>query len=367
MSDPSPKPLITTIIPTYRRPKLLRRAIRSVLAQTYPRFQVRVYDNNSGDETASVVEDLAKGNPQIKYFCHRETIEASRNFAYGMEHVETSFFSFLSDDDFLLPEFYQTALAGFEKHPEAIFSALLTLVVDAQARLMPNRTLSWKAGLYMPPEGLLAFLRNGFLTWTGMLFRREVIEKVGLLNPEVGGGLDTDYVLRIVPCFPFVVSSQPGAVFMVHPGSSAYRTRFDSIWPGLSEAIRKITQNERIPSDTRKYLESVLKKWHINVISKWCLQFILKKDFESAYKAANLLRDIYKLEIRAFTLAELIRACEHVAPVYWAGYYLNELRQFLLNFRLGVSRLPVALVRRLFHFDTQDEPMKLEDARTIKD
>ena len=34
------KPLITTIIPTYRRPKLLQRAIKSVLNQTYPHFQV---------------------------------------------------------------------------------------------------------------------------------------------------------------------------------------------------------------------------------------------------------------------------------------------------------------------------------------
>jgi glycosyltransferase involved in cell wall biosynthesis len=32
MSDIT-KPLITTIIPTYRRPKLLRRAIKSVLNQ----------------------------------------------------------------------------------------------------------------------------------------------------------------------------------------------------------------------------------------------------------------------------------------------------------------------------------------------
>ncbi|MEK7713004.1 MAG: glycosyltransferase, partial [Nitrospirota bacterium] len=35
-------PLITTIIPTYRRPKLLRRAIKSALNQTYPHLQVCV-------------------------------------------------------------------------------------------------------------------------------------------------------------------------------------------------------------------------------------------------------------------------------------------------------------------------------------
>lgn len=57
MSNVSQKPMITTIIPTYRRPRLLRRAIRSVLNQTYPHFQVCVYDNASGDETATIVAD----------------------------------------------------------------------------------------------------------------------------------------------------------------------------------------------------------------------------------------------------------------------------------------------------------------------
>jgi glycosyltransferase involved in cell wall biosynthesis len=68
------KPLITTIIPTCRRPHLLRRAIKSVLNQTYPHFQVCVYDNASGDETAEVVSEFAKKDPRIKYHCHSENI-----------------------------------------------------------------------------------------------------------------------------------------------------------------------------------------------------------------------------------------------------------------------------------------------------
>ncbi len=53
-------PQITTVIPTYRRPKLLRRAIESVLAQTYPHLKVTVFDNASGDETPEVVAELAR-------------------------------------------------------------------------------------------------------------------------------------------------------------------------------------------------------------------------------------------------------------------------------------------------------------------
>ena len=47
MTAISPRPLITTVIPTYRRPHMLQRAIRSVLDQTYPHFKICVYDNAS--------------------------------------------------------------------------------------------------------------------------------------------------------------------------------------------------------------------------------------------------------------------------------------------------------------------------------
>ena len=62
------KPLITTIIPTYQRPKLLRRAIKSVLNQTYPHFQVCVYDNASGDETEAIVQEFIAKDSCIQYF-----------------------------------------------------------------------------------------------------------------------------------------------------------------------------------------------------------------------------------------------------------------------------------------------------------
>jgi len=86
------EPVITTIIPTYRRPNLLRRAIISVLNQTYPNFQLCIYDNASGDETPEVVAEFAKHDSRIKYYCHPENIGALNNFNYGMERVNTPFF-----------------------------------------------------------------------------------------------------------------------------------------------------------------------------------------------------------------------------------------------------------------------------------
>ena len=110
-------PIITTVIPTYRRPELLHRAIRSVLAQSYPHPRVCVYDNASGDETAATVAALAREDERISYHCHPTNIGPTANFAYGIERIDTPFFSLLPDDDYYLPEFFAIAMAGFPTIP----------------------------------------------------------------------------------------------------------------------------------------------------------------------------------------------------------------------------------------------------------
>ena len=64
-------PEITTVIPTFRRPYLLRRAIQSVLNQIYPDFQVWVFDDDSGDETAAVVSEMAQVDARCTTFVTR--------------------------------------------------------------------------------------------------------------------------------------------------------------------------------------------------------------------------------------------------------------------------------------------------------
>lgn len=110
------KPLITTIIPTFRRTLQLKRAIQSALNQTFPHIQVCIYDDASEDSTADIVTELAKSDPRVKYHCHTKNIGSLENFQYGLSQVNTPYFSFLSDDDYLLSEFYETALDTFKKH-----------------------------------------------------------------------------------------------------------------------------------------------------------------------------------------------------------------------------------------------------------
>ncbi len=252
------KTLITTIIPTYRRPKLLRRAIRSVLNQTYPHLQVCVYDNASGDETASIVAELSKEDPRVKYHCHAENIGATKNFIYGMEHVETPFFTLLSDDDLIFPNFFEMGMSALEKTQEAIFFAGATIKADFEGNIWGVPLHFWKNGVYYPPEGFLEMLKKGHPEWTGIIFRREVLSKVCIIDTMTGMASDLDFELRIAAKHTIVVSRTPCAIFFSHSSSAINSGRLSNSWPAWLKMIENINSIEELSNELRKEASQLL-------------------------------------------------------------------------------------------------------------
>jgi len=212
---------ITTIIPTYRRPKLLQRAVRSVLNQTYGDFQVCIYDNASDDSTAAVVDELAQNDPRIKYHRHSQNIGLIRNFSYGMKQVTSPFFNLLSDDDVLLPRFFETAIRSFAANSEAMLFIGAFVETDPNARILNVPFRWWPTGLQQPPKLFFQMISTGPHTWTSTLWRKEVFAAVDGLDEEVGLAADLDFGLKAIARFPAFVDNELCAIFIVHPESAS--------------------------------------------------------------------------------------------------------------------------------------------------
>jgi hypothetical protein len=325
------KSLITTIIPTYRRPRMLGRAIKSVLAQTYPHFQVCVYDNASGDETATVVRELAKADPRVKYNCHPEKIGVFKNFAYGIEHVETPFFSILADDDVLLPDMYQVALAGIGGFPEAMISAGITINVDEQVRVLWVPILSWRPGLYTPPEGMLAMLQGGHLSWTGMLFRREVLEKAGNVDDGLANPFDLDFQLRSAAHFPMVMSLKPVAIVVHHLASQVASGTFEEKFAGWFKMIHKITRDEAIPYPARRQAGDMLNEHFKTSLSSEARILVMRAEWEKLDKVIDVLRKYHHLTVRSFLLSIIVGTCRSIPPAHLLLKGVRSLKRFVVS------------------------------------
>src|SRR5208282_1664046 len=212
---------ITTIIPTYQRPQLLRRCIRSILAQSYLDFEVHVYDNASGDETPKVVAEFAEYDPRVKYHRHLQNIGMMENFRFGIDQVVTLYFNILSDDDFLLPGFFETAIDELTADPEPGFFFGGLLFFDG-TKVIVAPVEEWNIeGKVEPSTIFRALFPGSWITWTSSLFRTAAVEEAGGLKPELGYGADVELLLRLAVRNAAIVSRKPCAVMNLHHGSAS--------------------------------------------------------------------------------------------------------------------------------------------------
>ncbi|WP_170875329.1 glycosyltransferase family 2 protein [Virgibacillus pantothenticus] len=101
------KPLVSTIIPTYKRADMLSRAIDSVLNQSYTNVEVIVVDDNDpASEHRNKTEQIMRkyqDNKKVKYIKHSKNYNGSVARNTGITNAEGFYVCFLDDDNYFYP------------------------------------------------------------------------------------------------------------------------------------------------------------------------------------------------------------------------------------------------------------------------
>lgn len=98
-------PICEVRMPTYKRPKTLLRALKSLQEQTYPHWKAIVFDNSSEQEAKSVVADL--NDDRIIYRPHAKNIGGPKNLDLSLQSKSIlggKYACMLEDDNYLYPD-----------------------------------------------------------------------------------------------------------------------------------------------------------------------------------------------------------------------------------------------------------------------
>ena len=110
------QPYVSVVIPTYNHAKLLKKALDSVMAQTFEDWEAIVVNNFSADNTIEVVNSFADPRIKILNFSNNGVIAASRN--HGLKEATGDFIAFLDSDDIWYPnkllKCVEQASAGYQ-------------------------------------------------------------------------------------------------------------------------------------------------------------------------------------------------------------------------------------------------------------
>ena len=104
-------PNISVVIPVYNNNEFqIKRAVQSVLNQTYSNFEIIIINDGSENQYDSIYRDLESLDTRITYY-KKKNGGASSARNYGVLHARGNYISFLDADDALLPNFLEEALS----------------------------------------------------------------------------------------------------------------------------------------------------------------------------------------------------------------------------------------------------------------
>ncbi|GJL56732.1 MAG: glycosyl transferase [Nitrospirales bacterium] len=202
---------VSVVIPTCQRPIPLRRAIESVLAQTFQDFELIVIDDASGDSTGQVVESMT--DARIRYICHETNKGGSAARNTGIRNARGAYIAFLDDDDEWLPEKLAAQCAVLDNSP-----AKIGIVYTGYTRI--DRTSGKVLSLRIPKKkGDLhdaLQLENCLGSTSSVLVKKECFETVGLFDESLPSFQDYDMWLRISKHFHITYVNEILLKYYVH-------------------------------------------------------------------------------------------------------------------------------------------------------
>lgn len=168
--------LVSTIIPVYNRPDLLRDAVQSVLDQTYRPIEIIIVDDGSTDDTAQAADRLAADYPDEIRVVHQKNTGPGLAREAGRLAARGEFIQYLDSDDILLQVKFELQAAGLKAHPECGVSYGKTRYRYSDGTV---EKMAWKGSGVRAETMFPSFLLSRWWDTPTPLYRSSLCEEAG--------------------------------------------------------------------------------------------------------------------------------------------------------------------------------------------
>lgn len=252
--------LVSVIIPAYNAERYIADAIRSVLNQTYPWFEIIVVDDASQDKTAAVVESIKDGRIHLIRHPSNKGAGAARNTA--IEVAKSRWIALLDVDDAFAPQRLERFVELAESYGDGYFFAdALLLCFDSPSGMKP-----WGNSLHMRYRiqenkvmelSLAEYLRLGAPSIHPFI-PLEHIRRYGLRYSKAYMGQDFEFHCRVFKSgLRLMLVAEPLYLYRLTPGSlSSKAERFDH----RIKVRERLLCDEGFTDEEKKLLKASIKK-----------------------------------------------------------------------------------------------------------
>ena len=286
------EPTVSINVPCYHQLSHARRAVDSMLAQSFPHFEVTLLDDGASDEYRAYVESLGDG--RVRYCRNAERLGAMGNMFAAIDAGRGRYTLAFHEDDLLHRDYLAAAVEILDSHPACAFVAselrefkdeppaaerdrpnahpaydlfatgaelvrgilrgvepMFGSVVYRRAALEGIRAPHDLFATLVDRPFLLSILQNG---WSGAVIREPLVWYRG--HHEEGDtrhlAMTTDHVLQLFRTYRAVApdaveQARPGAVFFVHRLLAVRAVSADAASKPIDRAAVRIPRLARGP------------------------------------------------------------------------------------------------------------------------
>lgn len=234
-------------------------------------FEIVIVNNNSTDRT----EEISKSYLEKKHnFPFVYTIETKQGLSHarnkGIEVSNGNLLAFLDDDAFAHENYIKDVLTFFKENPEVkAVGGRILLHFETKKPSWYSNFLGSLLGYFNPWDHLRVFNKKQYPRGSNMVYKKELFEKYGVFNPELGrkgagmlGSEEKEMFQRIYTGNELIYYLPEAVIYHMVPLERTLTPfiRTQSVAVGKSERIRILSTNVGF---SKKIIEEII-KWGIS-------------------------------------------------------------------------------------------------------
>jgi glycosyltransferase involved in cell wall biosynthesis len=175
------EPVFTIIIPTFNSGKTIRRALNSIVDQTFTSFQIQIIDGASKDDTLKIIREYAETDQRIQFISEKDAgIYDAMN--KGIGRAVGDWLYFLGSDDRL--------------HDRTVLEKIYAESQKGDYLLLYGNIISEKNGKYGGPVTVNGLIKKN-ISHQAMFFQKKIFTQFGNYNTGYKTHADWDFNLRL--------------------------------------------------------------------------------------------------------------------------------------------------------------------------
>lgn len=209
-------PLVSIIVPTYKRSNLIEEAIKSILCQTYKNIEIIVVDDNGvGSYEQRKTEDRIENFNNILYFPLEKNFGATYARNFGAEKARGQYLAFFDDDDFWVPKKIEIMINTLESYDkEYAFAYSPQQAIDYYTK----KTLYF-TNCDFGTGNIIESLRDiskGIIGVPNPIVRKSAFWEIGGFDINQKSAQDVDFILRLANKFKGVRVNEVLLIVNIH-------------------------------------------------------------------------------------------------------------------------------------------------------